>query len=241
MSIVDVGSTYGTIVNGIKLNPKVPHNVVNGVLVNLGPTSQLRIQWNPFVFCMTRLERDDKEKVKVICQFQLTHLICSSIYFTTATIEVIRSKADKSCRSCDAFGISINWVIILNDTIIVSSDCKSSCCNGQVFDSRCASKEIRIRYKRIGLLTSSINEFFSVSVNWLEFADSGKNCEIIPAEEEFSPLPCQEVNLVLPNESRESLLRGVHGVLLTAASEEQYSIILKSCGAIVTQLSGHCE
>ena len=65
LHLIDVGSTYGTSVNGTKLTPKLSQNISNGVAVCLGPTTKLRLFFSPFLLCITRLERDEKEKVKV--------------------------------------------------------------------------------------------------------------------------------------------------------------------------------
>ena len=65
LQVMDVGSTYGTSINGVKLTPKLSQSLSNGMTVSLGPTTKLRLLFSPFLLCITRVEREEKEKVKV--------------------------------------------------------------------------------------------------------------------------------------------------------------------------------
>lgn len=74
-------------------------------------------------------------------------------------------------------------------------------------------------------------------MNWLlSFAETDKSCQLIPSEDDFPPEPYEEVSLLHPQESRASVFKGVHVFLTNQASDEQYIIILTSCGATVTTL-----
>ena len=64
-SVTELGSTYGTSVNGENLAKETPRVLEDGDIVRFGAQwSGFRVRWLPLVFCVTRMNKKDKLSLK---------------------------------------------------------------------------------------------------------------------------------------------------------------------------------
>lgn len=73
IKVMDTGSTFGTFVNGVKLDAKILQSLSHGSIIQIGPSTQIRILFKVLTFCMTRLSKEDKERVKVSISIRSCH------------------------------------------------------------------------------------------------------------------------------------------------------------------------
>jgi len=65
LSVTDLGSTFGTSVNGQKLTKSVARTVTDGDVIHFGAQwSAVRVKWLPLVFCVTRMAKKEKLSLK---------------------------------------------------------------------------------------------------------------------------------------------------------------------------------
>eukprot|EP01038_Epipyxis_sp_PR26KG_P004168 gene4168-5932_t len=183
ISIVDLGSKFGTIVNSTKLETNIPFVIDSNdtsFLLKLGAMGLIiRISRRKWSFCMTRLEKNDKDRLR------------KNVKRINGSIVTEASNATHIVANKIAATIKLLIGIVLKKKIIVG--------------------------------------------DWLSFCESNRTSEIIPREEDFPPIPSEDVRIVEPNVSRLQLFSG-HVVFITTPADDQYSFLMKACGATVINL-----
>ena len=96
LKIFDLNSKYGILLNGSKVSPDTSIQLNSGDIVQFGATSKVMFRDQPISFCMTRLEKSDKERLRNVARLiggkivpnaeDATHIVANKC---AATIKVL--------------------------------------------------------------------------------------------------------------------------------------------------------
>jgi pSer/pThr/pTyr-binding forkhead associated (FHA) protein len=68
LKVIDLNSKFGTFENGAKLSPETPIEISSGDVIQFGVSSKILFRDQTISFCMTRLEKRDKDRLRNVAK-----------------------------------------------------------------------------------------------------------------------------------------------------------------------------